>query len=444
MKNRRAAILARREAEAESRQTTLHSNDSPMSPAEPNGTVAKPLRSIEQPQSQSQSQSPSMGLTPVNVRQSLGETERRPLEPLNTSASHAEEFFPGSGSGNITYINGRSIKGASPTERAEMMKKFMSASERDSATAPEHARRASIGAGRQGLPPSQADTRPRSDSLEMMASNALKQSISTVAIPNTPASLMPQVKAAIPERDDGGPYKTEMVMHMESMQRGERIIPPCDRCRRLHMDCLKNLTACMGCTKKHAKCSWKDVRPEELDEAEKRSAEQQEAAQPQSGPLSSPDAPEMVTEATPAVEESQPLDATVAVPAVANEVETSTTVPGSAITNEVKPPAPEASPLQRPGAPPPVAPAPASKPEISERGPPMARFDVRPPPLIQGPLHENRRSPPQHHHSPFISSYTPKEPVRRLEDENDEGDRLEALARSTYRSYSQSVRSPEH
>ena len=30
------------------------------------------------------------------------------------------------------------------------------------------------------------------------------------------------------------------------------------------MDCLKNLTACMGCTKKHAKCSWKDVVDEEL------------------------------------------------------------------------------------------------------------------------------------------------------------------------------------
>ena len=30
------------------------------------------------------------------------------------------------------------------------------------------------------------------------------------------------------------------------------------------MDCLKNLTACMGCTKKHAKCSWKDVDEQEL------------------------------------------------------------------------------------------------------------------------------------------------------------------------------------
>ena len=31
------------------------------------------------------------------------------------------------------------------------------------------------------------------------------------------------------------------------------------------MDCIKNLTACLGCTKKHAKCSWKDVSLEELE-----------------------------------------------------------------------------------------------------------------------------------------------------------------------------------
>lgn len=51
---------------------------------------------------------------------------------------------------------------------------------------------------------------------------------------------------------------------MEGIQKGDRVLPPCDRCRRLHMDCLKNLTACMGCTKKHAKCSWKEVRDVEL------------------------------------------------------------------------------------------------------------------------------------------------------------------------------------
>ena len=387
-----------------------------------------------------------MGFTAVNVRQSTGEADKRPLEPLRTPAPNAEEFFPGSGTGNITYINGRSIKGASPTERAEMMKSFMSASERDaaSASASEHARRASFGATRPALPPAPADPRPRSDSLEMMASNALKQSISTVAIPNTPASLMPQVKAAIPERDDGGPYKTEMVSRMESMQRGERIIPPCDRCRRLHMDCLKNLTACMGCTKKHAKCSWKDVQPDELDELEKRDAEKPTDSQLQSNPSTPPEAPASVAEVTRAVEDTRPPDAAAVLSAVANDVQTPTPVPSSTVASETKPSAPEVSPVQRVEAPPPAVPPPAPKPETAERAPSTPRFDVRPPPLTQGPLHEIRRSPPQTQHPSFTASYPPKEPVRHVEDENDEGDRLEALARSTYRSYSQSVRSPEH
>ena len=90
---------------------------------------------------------------------------------------------------------------------------------------------------------------------------------SPVPIPNTPSSLLPAAsqRANQPqEKDDGGPFKIEMVHRMESLAKGERIMPPCDRCRRLHMDCLKNLTACMGCTKKHAKCSWKEVRENEL------------------------------------------------------------------------------------------------------------------------------------------------------------------------------------
>ena len=74
-------------------------------------------------------------------------------------------------------------------------------------------------------------------------------------------------RSANAEKDDGGPYKLEMVSRMESLAKGDRIIPPCDRCRRLHMDCLKNLTACMGCTKKHAKCSWREVRDYELENA---------------------------------------------------------------------------------------------------------------------------------------------------------------------------------
>ena len=90
---------------------------------------------------------------------------------------------------------------------------------------------------------------------------------SPVPIPNTPSNLLPaatQRTSQTHEKDDGGPFRAEMVHRMESLAKGERILPPCDRCRRLHMDCLKNLTACMGCTKKHAKCSWKEVRESEL------------------------------------------------------------------------------------------------------------------------------------------------------------------------------------
>ncbi|KAK5154978.1 hypothetical protein LTR04_005893 [Oleoguttula sp. CCFEE 6159] len=52
---------------------------------------------------------------------------------------------------------------------------------------------------------------------------------------------------------------------MEKLPRGARLIPPCDRCRRLQMDCLKNLTACAGCTKKHARCAWRDVCDAEVE-----------------------------------------------------------------------------------------------------------------------------------------------------------------------------------
>ncbi|KAF2663869.1 hypothetical protein BT63DRAFT_113611 [Microthyrium microscopicum] len=87
-------------------------------------------------------------------------------------------------------------------------------------------------------------------------STPLNVSTSSPQIFSTPSSIIPKA--------DDGPYKQEMVARMESVKRGERILPPCDRCRRLHMDCIKNLTACAGCTKKHAKCGWKDVRLEEL------------------------------------------------------------------------------------------------------------------------------------------------------------------------------------
>jgi len=51
---------------------------------------------------------------------------------------------------------------------------------------------------------------------------------------------------------------------IDKLPKGDEISPPCDRCRRLRMPCVKNLTACQGCTRKHAKCSWKSLTEKEI------------------------------------------------------------------------------------------------------------------------------------------------------------------------------------
>lgn len=61
-----------------------------------------------------------------------------------------------------------------------------------------------------------------------------------------------------------GQYRLRMTAKIEKLSRGDPITPPCDRCRRLGFDCTKHLTACSACTKKHAKCSWKDIKESEL------------------------------------------------------------------------------------------------------------------------------------------------------------------------------------
>lgn len=71
-----------------------------------------------------------------------------------------------------------------------------------------------------------------------------------------------------PNQEMSQPFRAACQAHMESLSRGARVMPPCDRCRRLKMDCLKNLTSCQGCTKKHARCHWKDVDRSEVDNLE--------------------------------------------------------------------------------------------------------------------------------------------------------------------------------
>lgn len=205
------------------------------------------------------SHSPTSGFVAVNSRL-----------PLNTESGFQHSAYPPSLSehprtANVTIVNGTPLHGASPATRAELLSKFFTTTERANSTDLDVTRRASASASRPSAPPK---SKPKPPPEPVDYASVLLNSASPVPIPNTPSSLLPHANKPSPADrfDDSGPYKAEMVARMEQLQRGERIVPPCDRCRRLHMDCLKNLTACMGCTKKHAKCSWKEVRDEELAE----------------------------------------------------------------------------------------------------------------------------------------------------------------------------------
>ncbi|KAI9732027.1 MAG: hypothetical protein M1818_007622 [Claussenomyces sp. TS43310] len=61
-----------------------------------------------------------------------------------------------------------------------------------------------------------------------------------------------------------GSYRPLMTARIEKLNRGDTIWPPCDRCKRIQVPCTKHLTACSGCTKKHARCGWKELTAEEL------------------------------------------------------------------------------------------------------------------------------------------------------------------------------------
>ncbi|KAL9116243.1 MAG: hypothetical protein Q9227_000614 [Pyrenula ochraceoflavens] len=263
LKNRKAAIISRRENEAAISKAFARL-PSPSSSGQADGAnggnSSNPAINGHPPELTS----PQGGFTAVNNPSMLA-----------GDYSSADAASLGISTDKVTMINGTDLKGASPAVKAELMKKFFSTADKSPHTLEEDLRRASPSVGRPPIVPPRT-TRPRGDSLDYSGSGPSLNSplgATAVAIPSTPASLLPHSKPATADRDDGGPYKAEMVVRMDQIQRGERILPPCDRCRRLHMDCLKNLTACMGCTKKHAKCSWRDVRESELRDTDARDVE---------------------------------------------------------------------------------------------------------------------------------------------------------------------------
>ncbi|KAH6887924.1 hypothetical protein B0T10DRAFT_529718 [Thelonectria olida] len=59
-------------------------------------------------------------------------------------------------------------------------------------------------------------------------------------------------------------FRSLVSQRVDQLRKGDSIDPPCDRCRRLKIPCVKHLTACVGCTKKHARCSWKTLTDDEV------------------------------------------------------------------------------------------------------------------------------------------------------------------------------------
>ena len=209
--------------------------------------------------------------------QAITTNGERPISPSGTSSfvavnaksssSAAESPHNNPSTSSIPELskvsNGKNYHGptASPATRAELLNYFSSHRDRANENADYDGARTNS-SSRAQISHHKSKARP-ADNIDY--AGILLNSASPVPIPNTPLSLQQYSKPLPADRfDDSGPYKAEMLSRMDSMQRGDRVLPPCDRCRRLHMDCLKNLTACLGCTKKHAKCSWKDVSDQEL------------------------------------------------------------------------------------------------------------------------------------------------------------------------------------
>lgn len=265
LKNRRNAIVTRREAEVAVQRGFAGRSASPVPFRDVGGSMQ--ISSSANPNGDERnSQSPASGFVAVNARRP-GQANSPPVPP-----GHGQEM---PNTSNVTIVNGTSVRGASPATRAELMTRFFFSNERrhhDRPARDNSSRRTSLSDSRPSpaAPNSAMHLESRHHSRHSLDTGdyatLLLNSASAVPIPNTPSSLLPYAKPIQVEKDDGGPYKAEMVARMGHLQKGDRVLPPCDRCRRLHMDCLKKLTACEGCTRKHAKCSWREVREEEMFE----------------------------------------------------------------------------------------------------------------------------------------------------------------------------------
>ncbi|KAI5285645.1 hypothetical protein KEM54_000405 [Ascosphaera aggregata] len=198
----------------------------------------------------------------------------RPDRHLDDVLSATSFLHSASAPENVTTSNGTTVTNASPSTMTEMMRKFLTGNEQTAAAADRldgptnhgNVHHNAQGISRPYIPPLPKSTTAHSkdEFLYLRANARVSSNKSPSRSGQQTGRFNGQGNGHRTTRDDGGPFKSEMIARMDALARGDRILPPCDRCRRLQIECRKNLTACKGCTKKHAKCSWKDVKIEEL------------------------------------------------------------------------------------------------------------------------------------------------------------------------------------
>lgn len=105
----------------------------------------------------------------------------------------------------------------------------------------------------QGQPNHSAHTRPAIQPIHVSR-----------ASPAASAEPQPPKSATKDDDDPSSIHRPLITARIEKLTKGDPISPPCDRCRRLRVQCIKHLTACQGCTRKHAKCGWKTVTDDEV------------------------------------------------------------------------------------------------------------------------------------------------------------------------------------
>lgn len=104
---------------------------------------------------------------------------------------------------------------------------------------------------------------PSSGQSRSTSTTALSQGSPSMTT-SQPQRLVGSTRSVASEDAQPDTFRPLITQKIDKLVRGDIIRPPCDRCRRLKLQCIKHLTACQGCTKKHAKCSWKAVTNDEV------------------------------------------------------------------------------------------------------------------------------------------------------------------------------------